>query len=97
MPKRVLMNLHFTDLTMHILCFFSGVMFSKFMMAAHFVILSHSQMQVTLASVMQCKGATSSIPDRVLAGHVFLTWQFATSIVLCVKASTITRIQRFVN
>ena len=43
------------------------------MMAAHFVILSHSPMQVALASVMQCKGATRYIPDRVLAGHVFLT------------------------
>ncbi|KAK2574389.1 hypothetical protein P5673_000548 [Acropora cervicornis] len=48
-------------------------MFPKFMMAAHFVILSHLPMQVTLASVMQCKGATRSIPDRVLAGHMFLT------------------------
>ena len=67
------MNLHFTDLTMYILYFLSGGMFPKFMMATHFVILSHSPMQVTLASVMQYKGATRSIPDRVLAGHVFLT------------------------
>ena len=81
--KRVLMNFQFIDLTVHILCFLSGVMLPKFMMTALFVILSHSAMQVTLASVMQCKGATRSIPDRVLAGHVSLT-KPCKSIVACV-------------
>ena len=57
---------------MHILLFLSGVMFPKLIMIALFVILGHSSLQVPLASAMQCKDATRSIPDRVLAGHVFL-------------------------
>lgn len=60
-------------------------MFPKFMMAAHFVVLSHSPLQVTLASVMQCKGATRYIPHRVLAGHVFLTKPYQSTVtVACV-------------
>ena len=58
-------------------------MFPKFIMTALFVILGQSPMQVTLASVMQCKEATRSIPDRVLAGHVLFT-KPSLSIVACV-------------
>ena len=68
---------------MHILRFVSGVMFPKLIVTALFMILSHSPMQVTLASVMQCKDATRSIPDRVLAGHAFLT-KPSPSVVACV-------------
>jgi len=71
---------------MHILRFLSGVMFPKFIMTVLFVILSHPPMQVTLASVMQCKDVTRSIPDRVLAGHVFLTKPapgIASCVMLC--------------
>ena len=77
------MNFQFTDLTMHIFRFVSGVMFPKLIMTALFVILSHSPIQVTLASVMQCKDATRSIPDRVLAGHAFLS-KLSPSVVACV-------------
>ena len=80
------MNFQFTDLAMHILRFLSGVMFPKFIMTVLFVILSHPPMQVTLASVMQCKDVTRSIPDRVLAGHVFLTKPapgIASCVMLC--------------
>ena len=77
------MNFQVTDLTVYILRFLSGIMFPKFLMTALFVILSLSPMQVTLASVMQCKGVTRSISDRVLAGHAFLT-KSSPTIAACV-------------
>ena len=68
---------------MRILLFLSGVMFPKLIMTVLFVILGHSLLQVTLSSAMQCKDATRSIPDRVLAGHVFLS-EPSLSAVACV-------------
>lgn len=68
---------------MRILLFLSGVMFPKLIMTVLFVILGHSLLQVTLSSAMQCKDATRSIPDRVLAGHVFLS-EPSPSAVACV-------------
>lgn len=68
---------------MYILLFLSGVMFPKLIMTAMFVILVHSPLQVPLASAMQCKDATRSIADRVLADHVFLT-KPSSSAVACV-------------
>ena len=68
---------------MHILRLFSGVMSPESIITALFVILGHSPMQGPLASVIQCKTATRSIPDRVLAGHVFLC-KPCSSLVVCV-------------
>lgn len=68
---------------MHILRLFSGVMFPKLIITSLTVILGHSPMQGPLASVIQCKNATRSIPDRVLTGHVFLS-KPCSSLVACV-------------
>jgi len=68
---------------MHNFRLLSGVMFPKLIITALFVIFGHSSMQGPLASVIQCKNATRSIPDRALAGHAFLS-KPCSSLVACV-------------